>query len=458
MKNSKNLFWKIFAISMAALVVLCIAALIVGYSAMMDYERAQKAVPSIAAEYAQKITDGDYLCLLDSKKSPAALEFERDAFISEIKNKVEAAGGCTSKKGFSTDRYERPVYVLMAGDEKIAELEFQKVSTKSAFGFAQFELSEVRTTLSGKHELVLLVPESGEIYINDIKVPASYKTGEKVDQSTLPNVLEASTQNEKLVYYKIEGLLSDVSMYFINEGETEKKDFRYSKANAAWMLKDDTREITIDAPSDADVYVNDIKITGETRFIVESGIAIDEIKKAKEYVSCDATITRYSIAGIKGTINVAAKSKNGETYNYSYDEATDTYTFANGYTPADLSKYGTSKDFLMTRAKEYAKFVSNDGSRDTQVLPYVYGKSQAYKDFKEFWATLSKHNSYWFENEKLETVEFYNDNLFKATVSFDYWIKGFNHQTDNTKVYPNRVTFWYGKFENSWKIIDYSLS
>lgn len=458
MKKSKNLFWKVYAIVLLVVCAICAFALFIGNFAMMDYEKSQRAVPNIAADYAKRITDGDYSCIVDSEVKPATLIFEENTFINAVKEKVTAAGGCTSKKGFSTDRYEKPVYLLMAGDEKIAELEFVKEKKKTFFGFATFSLNSIKPAISGNYEITMLVPEGGEVFINGIKVPETYKTGEKLEQGTLPNLFENTSKLETLEYYKISGLMKEVDMKYSYKGSDKKLDLKYSKSSDAWIVKNQNAEITIVAPSNISVYVNDKLISNEERFVHEKGMAIDEIKTSSKYVACDVTLTTYTIAGINGEYTVTGKSANGTKMTPSFDEETLTYTFPNGFWPEDLAKYGVNEEDLIKRAEEYAKFVNNDGNRDTGVLPYVYEKSQAYEDFKDFWATLSKHEEFWFENEKLETVEFYNDNLFKATVTFDYWIKGFNHQTDNTKSYATKVTFWYGKINGSWKIVDYSLS
>lgn len=457
-KSDKNLFWKVFAIVLVCVCIVCGIALIIGYNIMMDYDRSQRQVPNTAAAFAEKISNGDYSVLLQNEVKPATMIFEQDTFINTVKEKVEKAGGCTSKKGFSEDRYERPVYLLMAGDEKIAELEFLKENKKSSFGFDTFKLNKITPVLSGNFEVIALIPEDGTFFINGIEVEERFKTGEKLELSNLENALVKSDKSEVLEYYAVEGLLANVELTYSAKDSDEKIPLLYSGSKKAWTVKTKTTEITVVAPSNAKVFINDTEISKEDRFVKEKGGEISEIKVSKKYVKCDLTLTTYTISGLPDGFKIKATALDGAELFYTLDEDTQTYTFANGATPTDLSKYGISKETLMTRAKAYAKFVSNDGDRDSEVLPYVLEGTAAYNDFKDFWATLSAHNSFWFENEKLETVEFYNENLFKAKVTFDYWIKGFNHQTDNTRMYPTKVTFWYGKINGSWKIIDYSLS
>ena len=43
-------------------------------------------------------------------------------------------------------------------------------------------------------------------------------------------------------------------------------------------------------------------------------------------------------------------------------------------------------------------------------------------------------------------------------MSFEYWIKGYNHEHDNVKEYDNTITFWYVRDEKgTWKIVDWGL-
>jgi hypothetical protein len=83
--------------------------------------------------------------------------------------------------------------------------------------------------------------------------------------------------------------------------------------------------------------------------------------------------------------------------------------------------------------------------------------TKVYEEFEGFWVTFSRHDSYWMEDQKVTDLDFYTEELFSATVSLEYWIKGFDGKPSATKCYPTTVTFFYAKTDSGLKIVDWYL-
>ncbi len=454
-KKQSGLFMKIFSIALLAFTVICLVLLAIGADVMRDYDEAQKTVSQTAADLAESVAKGDYGFMTEVEGVPATFAFESEQFRQMLTEAVAKAGGCTAQKGFSPDRYEHPVYELVAGDMKLCKLEFGK-QEKSKYGFDRYELKKVSPSFKGIYALKVLVPENGRLYLNGFEVDDSYKTGEKRAENPPKYALSTGKASSTQVFYEISGLISEGTMKFVYDGSEEELPLAYENDIQAWTVK--SHRITIEAPSNVEVRVNGVNVSADARFVSEKDIKIDSLKTSQKYVDNGVTRVVYTVSGIAGDAEVYGIAFNGEKVTPAYDNETLTYTFADGIRPSDLSLYGISDEWLLTRGVNYARFVNNDGNVYDIMLPYVQKGTDVYAEFEDFWVTFSRHNSYWVENKAVDLVEFYGQNLFKATVEFDYWIKGFDGRTDNTKSYHTVISFWYGKIDGQWKIIDWRLN
>lgn len=288
-----------------------------------------------------------------------------------------------------------------------------------------------------------MVPTSGQIFINGVEIPDTYITEKTVVSA---NVIMAR--------YKIDGLFNEEKVTYKEKDAEEITELVYNSEQKAWMVE--TRTITIVAPSNVTVVFNDNNLT-DGKYLKDEQ-EIDSLKTSLKYVDLDIKERTYVIEDVMGKVTVSGIAFNGDVVTPEYDESTFTYTFKNGFAPKDITLYNITQQELIDHAVGYARFVNNDGSRSELILPYVLKGTQVYKDFDDFWVTFSKHNTYWIEDEQVKLVEFYGENLFKATVEFTYWIEGFDGRTDNKKAYDTTVSFWYGKIDGKWKIIDWSLN
>lgn len=453
-KTNGSLFWKVFAIGMALLCIACVIALCIGNKLMLDYDNSQREAPSQAAKIAEEIASGNFGIILDSEDAPNSVTFEREKVEEFLKEKI-SAGDVISKKGFSVDRYERPTYVISAGGEKIATVEFKKSGKKTGFGFDKFVQDKIIPSISAKYAIKVLVPDGCALKVNGIVVNEKYITGTADVAETAKDALYLSDSENKQggKYYYIDNLISEpvIDIYKTDSGES--LSVVYKKSLDAWTVEQ--HSFGISAPSTAKVYVNGVLVSDDARFLTEE-VEIEALKESLKYVDSKLTEKHYHVSGVNDIANAEVKCVyfDGASAVGKYNEEEGGFRFANGDREADYESMGINRDFIMERAIGYAKAIMNDSSVGESILPYVYREAAAFKEFDSFWATFSAHEKYWIEKESVNVVELYNNELIMADVSFDYWVTF----RGSDKCYPTSVTFWYAKKGGEWKIVDYAVA
>ena len=463
-KKKGSLFWKIFAVAVVLLGIAAIILLRYGEKVMMDYDASQSLPLKESQELADSLSAGNFDKLFDVENIPNTMIFERESFIEKTKALIEEAGGCTVKKGFSFDRVEKPTYVIAAGNTKIATVEFQKTKEKSEYGFATYKMVSVTPNTNGHYGISVLVPENCTFYLNGIEVPDAYKTGETEQVAAQKDSIEPEkddprgTGSAEFAYYYVDALENEPAVRLVYKDDNSEAELVYSDTYKAWTVT--SHEITVTAPMNYTVYVNGRNISGDGKFLSKEHIDVAELSSVLKYVKGDIYVKEYHVSGVRNlaSVNVSATDFEGNTASPEHEENSREYTFRCGLTPAEKTKYGIDSDFLFERAINYARFVNNDGSYWDIMYKYVLKPSQASEDFESYWVVFSPHDSYWIEDKNLDEVTFFSEEIFRATVSFEYWIKGYNHEHDNVKEYDNRITFWYVRDEkNVWKIVDWGL-
>lgn len=457
-KTKKNLFWKVYAIALASLTLLMGIALLIGYNVMLDYDEAQGVLQRSSAEIAAKIGEGDYSVLFENESVlTAPMVFERELYTAELDSLV--AEGVTARKGFSTDRYTKPVYDIIAGGKTIASVHFVQVKGKGLFGFDTYEVEKIVPDTDGKYSVSVYLPEGTELFLNgDISAGSNWIESESDSSESLAdNSLFEGSGTVRTAKYTVSGLIENPEIKVIyKESGAEAKLF-FDESEKAWRCESSAIEIL--APSNSEIAINGVKISGVERFISEKDIIIEEAERALGYSSQNVTMVRYRISGLEGlaSVEITAKSFNGAAAEVAKNESSGVYEVLLPSDASMLSDFGVSENYLINRAVGYAKAVCNDGSKYDELLAYIKNDTEAYTELEEFWVTFSKHNSYWTDNEVCEELVFYNEELFSARVSLDYCIKGFDGNANQVKEYPTVVTFYYLKIGDGVKIVDYSL-
>ena len=456
MKKTKNKFWKIYAAALGGFTFLMAVLLIIGYNIMIDYDKSQGYIQEAVAEIAGRFEKGDVEVLFENADGDnAAMVFEKDSYIEKINAMIEE-DGVTYRKGFSADRYTRPLYDIFAGETKIASVQMVKSDKKSKFGFDTFEVEGVIPKYSGQYAVSVIVPSGAELFLGDNKPVSDDFIEESGAETVVSNQLFAEG-DYKETKYKVEGLLNATEPKVVYSKSGAEAELAYDEEKNVWYCVKEEIEIT--APSNSKVFVNGVEISAEERFVNQKGIEISELKASFDETNKTAiTSVRYKVSGIEmlSSLEVSAKAYNGSALEVLKNEKTGVYEVQYLGGAENLDSFGVSKDYLITCAEDYAKFVCGKGSLET-LLAHVLTGTAVYDDFKGFWVTFSRHDSFWIENQTITELDFYTEDLFSATVSMDYWIKGFDGRPAATKCYPTTVTFFYAKTDSGLKIVDWYL-
>ena len=455
-KKKGSLFWKIFAVMLCLLVVGAALLLKWGYGLMLDYDETQSYPIEHTRELAAAIASGDYSVLYETGDRPNPFTFEKETYEESVRTAV-SENGITVEKGFSSDRYSKPVYIIKAGELKIATVEYKLAAEKSKHGFDVYEFSSLVPNVGGVYAIRVLVPEGCSLKIGGVTVDESYIIDEPVTITPETDCVYG-TEPVTYNYYYVDALMNEPEAQIVYNDTGLDAAVVYSGEYEAWTVE--TYGAEISAPSNYKVYIGATCVSDDARYVKASGGEISIIKNAQQYTTGTVSVVTYSVSGLRYESDcdgIYAIDFEGTRREPQGSAENNSYTFGCGITPEDFEKYGISEELLIKRAVDYSRFVSNDGNRNTDVLPYVLENSAVYNEFKDFWATLSAHDSYWIENKTLNHLYFYSEELFVADVSFDYWIKGYNHLHDNTKCYSTTVVFWYVKVNGEWKIADFSL-
>lgn len=478
-KKKLSKFWRGYIISFSIFTVLLAILLIVGYNMMIDYDETQSFPAVNADNYAKTLTKGSYGLICNNPRSAASV-FENAEYSKLIKEKLDGSV-ITSEKGYSSDRYNKPVYKIRADGVAIADLVYKVKNETSTFGFDIYDFDYVEPLIKGEYAIDFVIPSDAVASLNGVAVSDEWLAKDiKKDQNgketvtVLPAIpmsdiydpssdLYGETSSDSSVMlrrYRVEGLLSEPSLVVYDKDGADLP-LTYNKDLKAFCTINDV--VCILAPDNFTVSVNGIDITGQERFISEKDIAFDELAVVSKYMSKEVKLVKYTVTGVDpDTVNVVAKNYSGFETPVYLDVEKGYYRVYNKMLNNDdkyslLYKNGITEEKLIQYAKYYAEFVASDNDRWSTIMPHVMPESEVYKTFNEFWAVLADHNSHWYEDIEIKDVSFYAEDAFSARISFVYWIKGFAGKPDATEDYPTDVTFYYAKKNGAWYISDWEL-
>ncbi|MBQ8164519.1 MAG: hypothetical protein IJZ94_01705 [Clostridia bacterium] len=463
-KKRLPLFWRTYLIVFGVIILIMIILLLLGYNLMMDYHNSQSYPSDSANNYAKSLTQGSYGLLCEDETN-AACVFEKDVYTDIVNQKLNGSE-IVCEKGFSSDRYTRPVYRIKANGESVADVSYLLKDETSKFGFALYDFEHIYSLIKGDYGISLIIPSDAILYLNNVAVGDNWIVENDFQEiyDVSANLYgDSSTSSSSAVSYKkyvIEGLFAEPQVRVTDAGGNILNTSYNSDLKAFCTMQD---VVYVLAPDNFTVSINGIDITRQDRFISEKDIVFEELSGITEYMSAEVKLVKYIVTGVdKNTVNVVAKNYAGLQTPVYYDNDNGYYHVYNCMIQESdedklLEQYGLSEDRLMGYAKDYAEFVADDGDRWSTIMPYVMPGSDVYEAFDSFWSVLANHNSFWYEDEKITDISFYAEDAFSCRTSFVYWIKGFAGDANATKDYPTDVTFYYVKKDGVWYITDWEL-
>jgi len=461
-KKKLSTFWKVYFIVFGILIVLFAGLLILGYNVMMDYHETQNFPAMNANNYAKTLTQGSYGLIYNDTLNAASV-FENDKYTKLVKDQI-AGSIITCEKGFSSDRYTKPVYTIRADGEPVADVVYKLKEKKSTFGFAVYDFEHVYSRIKGDKGIDFIVPSDVQLYLNNVLVDENWIAEKNIkeiydESANLYGDVAASTDTT-YVKYSVNGLFDEPNALVL-DSDGKILDMSYNSDLKAFCTMQDVVQVV--APDNFTVSINGVDITGQERFIAQKDIAFEELSVVKQYMTKEVKLVKYIITGVNpNNVLVAAKNYKGLETPVYFDTEKGYYRVYNCMlNDSDeaklLSECGLTEERLIGYAKYYAEFVANDNDRWSTIMPYVMKDSAVYEAFDSFWSVLANHNSFWYEDVEVKDISFYTDDTISCRVSFIYWIKGFAGNPNATEDYPTDITFYYVKKNGVWYISDWEL-
>ena len=204
---------------------------------------------------------------------------------------------------------------------------------------------------------------------------------------------------------------------------------------------------TIEAPSDATVYVN--------------GIALDDSYKTGEPVvneSFKGILTEgirlpsrcsYTVGGMLLPPEITATDSEGVPCAVSVSEKGDSYSFS--MPVGEGERFDEYAGMIEKATCIYARFITED-AKFAEVTGLVYTDTSFYKAISTFYnGWYINHDSYEFTDIVVENIEQVADNAFTGEISFMYTIKRKQKVYD----YPSHYKASFMRFEDvGWKLVN----
>lgn len=202
-----------------------------------------------------------------------------------------------------------------------------------------------------------------------------------------------------------------------------KEDGKIKHGFKNWAIKDinvadylpKTAAITVSAPENSQVYVNDVIVNDS--YITDKSVSIDILSNVEQYLANPPKMVKYEIKGLFETPTVKVKDSDGNEL--------EVVENAGNYTAGvskDASLEEEFKQYLLDVTNAYAR---NFANLDKSIFNYVRPGSELYD-------AINSATTYFYPNSKISGTEFtsreitdyvkYSDDCFTCHIKYDYTI------------------------------------
>ncbi len=217
--SGRNVFWRVYAIVLAAFCVLLLAAILVTQSALADYESAR---PNYVAErvFEEYFEEEDSAALLE--KADFSLSEVEDAEDFARFWKEQTQGDVTFVRVSADNGGESVRYNVRSGDKTFAAFELALSQEKTTWGNPLYELSKIELGIGAKHKARVSAPSGSTVFVNGVKLSEKYVVS--ADETTescahMPEGVSGITYDT----YEVKGLLFEAEISVQNANGQEHK-------------------------------------------------------------------------------------------------------------------------------------------------------------------------------------------------------------------------------------------
>ncbi len=226
------------------------------------------------------------------------------------------------------------------------------------------------------------------------------------------------------------------------------KVWKFGSISISDYMKD-TTTITITAPSNMEVMVNNIKVSD--KYKNSDTTTIPALQKTVDYVDDLPDIYTYTIKGFVKTPVVTATNGEGEA-----SEVTCTQNSYNIGFKADSNLEKSQMERVKTVVEAYGLNFINM-SKD--VYKYILRESVLYTDLKSTTTAFypnSKISGYEYQDMKIDNFIRYADDCFSCDISYNLHVT-LKDYTEKEANEPGSYTFVFVKQNEVWYLADYIL-
>ena len=310
---------------------------------------------------------------------------------------------------------------------------------------------------SEKFSRLVSVPEGCEVYVNGVRLSASYIT-EKGAPYPLLSPLELNrTDVPRSTVYTVEGLYGKPEIRVIYRGGA-LAPFSEEGDGVTYALEGlMTSDYNLSVPAAAKVSVNGVDITGNRDYISESGIEYKAVQKYKSLLEEPKVCVVYKLSGLFFRPDISVRSQNGEEQKLT-QQGRGEYVCDMLPPKASISEFeqlalGFAGDMIYYSFKGQANFQGNLN----KALSHTLKDSGAY---------VTVRDSYWSMYWKIEHDITYNRlevdnyisfaaNAFSCDVHYDVTGRGVTmNRTDHA---AGIYRLLYIHTEGEWQIAELTL-
>lgn len=249
-KPKKKYFWKILLIAVLVFVIAALIGLIWFFNWLSDYEENERH--HVAEHVVSLCEQGNYEYVASLTDVVGAGLETKEVYAEEI-GKLMAGRKITYSKAFSYDRFEKPMYKIMADGEYVCKLALKKAG-KSKYKFDVYEPDYFTAFDFGTGNVAFLVPDFYEVYCNGKLLDEKFI----VRSGLNPELLQyALTDKEKpsLSRYEISGLTSRCEIIARDSGGMTVE---LTEKNGTYMASFASMRFSV--PSNISIFVNGRKL------------------------------------------------------------------------------------------------------------------------------------------------------------------------------------------------------
>ena len=288
----------------------------------------------------------------------------------------------------------------------------------------------------------------------------SVKVNEFETVSSVADYFKLKMQDNEVTYKRKSGEYTNTTpIYVIKAGDATIAEVALTEngKNAhkftEWKLDsisfdgyiDAQNDVTITAPSAAEVKLNGVKISES--YITQKDIKLDITKNVDAYVKAPINVV-YKVSGLMTQPKITA-SLNGIDLSVTVEGKVCSVNY-----PTDAALFEAQKPNINNLNEAFGKYLINRGTLETLNKFLVGNAKKNMSNIEATWAFLyGKTYTYEFRNQTYTNMIKYSDTCFSCQTFYQLYVKW----GEGEKTYDTSMIDTFVKINGSWYLADFSF-